>query len=388
MNSNRDDWDDHLPAVICAYRATPHDSTGVTPFKMLYGREIAMPIDLQFDLGERIEVPRCAIAYVDWVRDSLRLSHEFARGRLQVSAKRQKKNYQEHSRDAVFKRGDWVWKVDPQRRYGKLHPKNTGPWLVIARISEVVYKVQRSEAFDPKLVHVDKLSKYYPEIGEQLRNWISNEGISLNVSTQAPEIESEAAIISPTETTTKSDDPTADGLDPAAMPATAAMPSLINREAPVELIPMGTRRSTRQRVTPDRFVAMCAPMSTNAGWGSRLTPEIVQFVARMISPYLKYRSKKKQAVQIYKPNAPTAKNPGPAAMPKPASRDSPAEVIQRETRKSIRQRVASDRLVAPDVPVLAVCQMGEGLSPGIVQALVLALKSQGKLMPVANPEIH
>ena len=30
VNVARNDWDDHLPAVCCAYRATPHDSTGVS----------------------------------------------------------------------------------------------------------------------------------------------------------------------------------------------------------------------------------------------------------------------------------------------------------------------------------------------------------------------
>ena len=365
VNSNRDDWDDHLPAVICAYRATPHDSTGVTPFKMLYGREIALPIDLQFDLGERIEVPRCAIAYVDWVKDSLRLSHEFARGHLQVSARRQKKNYQEHSRDAVFKRGDWVWKVDPVRRSGKLHPKNTGPWLVIARISEVVYKVQRGEAIDPKLVHVDKLSKYYPEIGEQLRNWISEEGILLNASTQAPETESETALSPPVESIdlNRPDNPMVDG-------------------PPAKVIQEGTRKSTRHRVAPERFVAVCTPISANAGWGSRLTPEVVQFMARMISPYLNYRARKSQSVQLYKPNTPTAGKLGQAEMPGPVSRDPPAEVSTEGTRRSTRQRVATCG------HGLAVAQIREGLSPGIVQALVLALKSQGKLMPVTDTETH
>ncbi len=33
----QDDWDDHLPAALSAYRSTPHSSTGVSPFHMLYG---------------------------------------------------------------------------------------------------------------------------------------------------------------------------------------------------------------------------------------------------------------------------------------------------------------------------------------------------------------
>ncbi len=33
----QNDWDNHLPAALCAYRSTPHAGTGVSPHKMVYG---------------------------------------------------------------------------------------------------------------------------------------------------------------------------------------------------------------------------------------------------------------------------------------------------------------------------------------------------------------
>ena len=46
------DWEVHLPSALCAYRATVHISTKVSPYRMLLGYEITLPLDLQ------IEVPR------------------------------------------------------------------------------------------------------------------------------------------------------------------------------------------------------------------------------------------------------------------------------------------------------------------------------------------
>ena len=34
-----EDWETYLPLVLYAYRTTPHSTTGVSPFKMMFGRD-------------------------------------------------------------------------------------------------------------------------------------------------------------------------------------------------------------------------------------------------------------------------------------------------------------------------------------------------------------
>ena len=64
VNSDRTNWDDLLPYVMCAYRATPHESTGVTPNRMMLGRESDLPVDLVF--GREVPDERdCHIDYVE-----------------------------------------------------------------------------------------------------------------------------------------------------------------------------------------------------------------------------------------------------------------------------------------------------------------------------------
>ena len=46
VNETQRDWDDRLPAVMAAYRASPHTSTGFSPNRLFLGRETRMPLDL------------------------------------------------------------------------------------------------------------------------------------------------------------------------------------------------------------------------------------------------------------------------------------------------------------------------------------------------------
>ncbi len=80
ISEQQNDWDDHLPASLCAYRSTPHASTGVSPHKMVYGIEMTLPLDLMLgDTGPEQAAKECLYEYVEWITDSLRRAHDRAR---------------------------------------------------------------------------------------------------------------------------------------------------------------------------------------------------------------------------------------------------------------------------------------------------------------------
>ena len=65
VNENEDNWDDILPYVMSAYRATTQKSTQCSPNLLFLGNEIRMPIDLIYSNLPQKEVPSCPNEYVE-----------------------------------------------------------------------------------------------------------------------------------------------------------------------------------------------------------------------------------------------------------------------------------------------------------------------------------
>jgi len=43
IDAQRESWPDRLPALLAAYRMTPHSVTGITPTMAIMGREALLP---------------------------------------------------------------------------------------------------------------------------------------------------------------------------------------------------------------------------------------------------------------------------------------------------------------------------------------------------------
>ena len=75
-----------------------------------------------------------------------------------------KRQYDENVKHHVYESGDLVWLHQPIRKVGlcpKLQRQWDGPFRVVNRLSDLVYRIQRVGKTRTQVVHHNRLKKYY-----------------------------------------------------------------------------------------------------------------------------------------------------------------------------------------------------------------------------------
>ena len=158
VSSNQKDWDDHLPYVMAAYRATEHKSTGVSPNLMMLNREINCPLDLMVGPPPGQTLVECPIKYVEWVQNAMLEAFKFTYGNLGLAATSQRRDYERGLKPREFNEGSLVWRWYPPIAAQKLGLGWVGPYLIIKRISYLTYRIQKDKESKALVVHVDHLN--------------------------------------------------------------------------------------------------------------------------------------------------------------------------------------------------------------------------------------
>ena len=168
------DWDLHLGCLAGAYRATPNESTRLTPNLLTMGREVRLPAELvfgSFTASNQGEITSYG-DFVDQLRSRMQHAHEVARKYLSSAAKRSKEMYDVKMAVNKYERGDLVWCLDETRKVGimsKLGNAYDGPFLVKKKVTELDFVLQLNQDGDEKLVHHNKLKPYE---GDSPPNWL------------------------------------------------------------------------------------------------------------------------------------------------------------------------------------------------------------------------
>ncbi|KAL5018859.1 hypothetical protein ScPMuIL_004581, partial [Solemya velum] len=135
-------------------------STSVSPNKMMFGREINLPIDLVFGRPEK-ELQNSETEYACDLEENLTIIRDFAR--LQLSSDAMKKNYDHKVIHNQYNKGDLVWYYNPQREVGK-NPKLQKPWVgpcgILEKLNDILYRIKPGPGSKTKVVHHDRLKPY------------------------------------------------------------------------------------------------------------------------------------------------------------------------------------------------------------------------------------
>ena len=169
VGQHQRDWDQYLPYVMHAYRAAPQESTGETPFFLMFGRPSRAPLNLWLE-PTRLDLPNAAQQVGHTKPHTVARMHtafQTVQARLQEAHERQKRNHDKTSKERRFQVGDEVLLLDERVGEGqtkKLHP----PWKPGYRVIEIVgplnYKIEHPSRRGRILrVHVNRLKAQKPE---------------------------------------------------------------------------------------------------------------------------------------------------------------------------------------------------------------------------------
>ena len=165
ISVHQTDWDKYVDGIVLAYNSTPHETTNISPYRMVFGMEVSIPLDI---MTERLDIDDDAqytneSEYVRKLEDELVLIHEIAREVTGRQSERQKQYYDRNVRQINYDVGDLVRRNQPKVAVGtkaKLARKWTGPWTIIRRLSDVLFQIKHSKHSKPVVVHADNLKPY------------------------------------------------------------------------------------------------------------------------------------------------------------------------------------------------------------------------------------
>ena len=153
------DWDRYIPALLFAYRELPNESTGFSPFELLFGRRPRGPMDILAKVwsGDAdVEDAKPLYQYVSDLKTTLSDSLSLAQDNIRSAASRHKLYFDRKATSRSFKVNDEVLVLLPTDS-NKLLMAWKGPYKVLA-IHGVDYKI--SVGGKEKVLHANMLKRY------------------------------------------------------------------------------------------------------------------------------------------------------------------------------------------------------------------------------------
>ena len=169
-NEKKDDWDLYLDASLFAYRISTNESTGFTPFELVYGRQATVPLDLLWkEVESEVDDNSKHTVYADEIRTRLKATFEKVR-ETQMKAANANINRRRTFKEVKFNIGDQVlvWGPEKVEKYyvpKKFQYRHSVPGTIVGKESDKLYLVDRPDRKgDEKVrkVNVNRLSLYTP----------------------------------------------------------------------------------------------------------------------------------------------------------------------------------------------------------------------------------
>nr|CAN74716.1 hypothetical protein VITISV_033046 [Vitis vinifera] len=163
------DWSEKLPFALWAYRTSFCTSTGATPYSLVYGMEVVLPVETE--MGSMRAALKQQISEIEWAQarfDQLNLLDEKrlrATDHIQAYQRKMARAFRKRVKPRPLQKGDLVLRIlrgligDPR---GKFKPSWSGPYVIRELTPEgAAWLTDLDGNQFSELTNVDQLKKYY-----------------------------------------------------------------------------------------------------------------------------------------------------------------------------------------------------------------------------------
>jgi len=153
VNADQNNWDEWVEYAMFTYNATPHSTTGYSPFELVYGRPPVLPSAIS-------RKPEPLYSYDDFAAElkyRLQTAHAIAKAKTDSMKEKRKNYYDQKVVENKFNVGDWVL-LRKMARDNKLSALYAGPYLVTEKNSPVNCTIKKGRR-DVR-VHMNLLIPY------------------------------------------------------------------------------------------------------------------------------------------------------------------------------------------------------------------------------------
>lgn len=107
-SEQKPNWSKHIAALVHAYNSTKSDITGYSPYRLMFGHESRLPVDLAFGTSLDHTSGASHRGYANRLRKSLKVAYEKARTMSENRESRNKRNFDLKVRVQDLQPGDRV----------------------------------------------------------------------------------------------------------------------------------------------------------------------------------------------------------------------------------------------------------------------------------------
>ena len=136
------EWDRCLPYVLWAYRGTVHKTTGFSPYHLLFGKEMRMPLDqmVRYWKGKETNDETGVVEFIQTLKANMEAVRDLAYERESEEKEKQKHYHDLTAKDRVFAVGDFVLVFRPGKQ-DTLQNQWQVSFPITEKVTDVTYKV-------------------------------------------------------------------------------------------------------------------------------------------------------------------------------------------------------------------------------------------------------